>query len=166
MVILYTLFLSLPISTYPESWKLANVNPIRKKGSHNDITNSRPIYFLPITGRSWQGVFSIILWPVFIPIIFLCSNQSGFIPGHSCCQSITCTRYYKHNRWSSWLQQERTVFCDISKTFDSVLVLHWDLFYKLSQAGTIGSLLESFQCYLYLIEKEGYPKILIRVGAL
>lgn len=83
MVILYTLFLSLPISTYPESWKLANVNPIRKKGSRNDITNSRPIYFLPITGRSWQGVFSIILWTVFIPIIFLCSNQSGFIPGHS-----------------------------------------------------------------------------------
>ena len=41
-------------SIYPETWKLANVTPIFKKGNKQLIKNYRPISLLPICGKIFE----------------------------------------------------------------------------------------------------------------
>ena len=43
-------------SLYPDSWKLANVTPIYKKGDKQSTNNYRPISLLPICGKSFEKI--------------------------------------------------------------------------------------------------------------
>ena len=75
----------------------------------------------------------------------LTSLQSGFIPGDSTVSQQT----YLYNTFCSALddgKEERVVFCDISKVFDSVW--HPGLLHKLKASGVSGTLLDWFENYL------------------
>ena len=52
-------------SIYPETWKLANVTPIFKKGDKQLIKNYRPISLLPICGKYFEKV----IFNIFIVIL-------------------------------------------------------------------------------------------------
>ena len=43
-------------SLYPDSWKLANVTPIFKKGDKQSTNNYRPISLLPICGNIFEKI--------------------------------------------------------------------------------------------------------------
>ena len=64
---LHIIFINiLPTSIYPDMWELANVTPIFKKGDKQLINNYRPISLLPICGKIFEKISSIIYTIIFI----------------------------------------------------------------------------------------------------
>ena len=47
----YIFNLSIQYSSFPDSWKIANVIPIPKEGNPRDVNNYRPISLLPLPGK-------------------------------------------------------------------------------------------------------------------
>ena len=45
---------SLEYGSYPETWKLANIQPVHKKKSRQIVENYRPISILPICGKTFE----------------------------------------------------------------------------------------------------------------
>ena len=70
-------------SIYPDTWKLANVNPIFKKGDKQLIKNYRPISILPICGKIFEKIIFNNLYSYFDVNNLITKNQSGFRPGDS-----------------------------------------------------------------------------------
>ena len=133
-------------STYPDTWKLANVISIFKKGDKQSINNYRPISLLPNCGK------------IFEKIIFdnkylnsnnlITKNQSGFRPGDSTTNQLLYLVNEIHKAFDDPKSLEvRAVFLDISKAFDNVW--HDGLLYKLKQNGISGCLLKLFENYLH-----------------
>jgi hypothetical protein len=74
---------SLTSSVYSDMWKKANVIPIHKKDSKNNITNYRPISLISIIGKIMEKcVYNHMVNYIYENEI-LCKNQSGFIQGDS-----------------------------------------------------------------------------------
>ena len=136
---------SLETATFPDVWKQANVSPVYKTGSRNEISNYRPISLLPITGKVMERCIFNRLMDHLNSNNFLCSNQSGFIPGDSTVNQLLDVTNQIGKALDS-AKEVRTVFCDISKAFDRVW--HRGLIYKLDKAGISGSLLHWFASYL------------------
>ena len=67
----------------PSKWKLANVQPVRKKGSRQEKENYRPISLLPV----WSKIFETVTFDCVYKFVndnkLISSNQSGFRPGDS-----------------------------------------------------------------------------------
>ena len=70
-------------STYPDTWKLANVTPIFKKGDKQNIKNYRPISLLPICGKMFEKVIFNNLYSYLTENSLITKHQSGFRPGDS-----------------------------------------------------------------------------------
>ena len=70
-------------STYPDQWKLANVNPIFKKGDKQLIKNYRPISLLPIRSKIFEKIIFKNLYSYLNTNNHLTTNQSGFRSGDS-----------------------------------------------------------------------------------
>ena len=70
-------------SLYPDVWKLANVNPILKKGDKQSIINYRPISLLPICGKCFEKIIFNDLYSYLNANNLITKNQSGFRPGDS-----------------------------------------------------------------------------------
>ena len=70
-------------STYSDTWKLANVTPIYKKGDKQLIKNYRPISLLPICGKMFEKIIFNNLYNYFTVNNLKTKNQSGFRPGDS-----------------------------------------------------------------------------------
>ena len=68
-------------STYPDTWKLANVTPIFKKGDKQLIKNYRPISLLPICGKIFEKIIFNNLYSYLNANNLITKNQSGFCPG-------------------------------------------------------------------------------------
>ena len=75
----------------------------------------------------------------------LSSLQSGFILGDSTVNQLAYL-YHVLTEALDASKEVRTVFCDISKSFDHVW--HEGLIYKLKAAGVSGDVLRWFQSYL------------------
>ena len=52
--------LSIESRKFPCQWKIANVIPVHKKGSRQDVSNYRPVSLLCITGKCFEKLFSNI----------------------------------------------------------------------------------------------------------
>ena len=65
---------------YPDSWKLANVIPIHKKGDKQLVENYRPISLLPICGKIFEKLVFNCLYSYLNTNNLITPNQSGFRP--------------------------------------------------------------------------------------
>lgn len=75
---------SLSVGAIPEEWKHANVVPIYKTGSRNQISNYRPISLTSIVCKVMEKVVSKQLLDHLRELNVINSQQHGFLPGRSC----------------------------------------------------------------------------------
>ena len=135
-------------SLYPESWKLANVTPIFKKGDKQSTNNYRPMSLLPICGKMCEKIIFNNLYSYLNANNLITKNQSGFRPGDSTTNQLLFFVDEIHQAFEDTKSLEvRAVFLDISKALDKV----WydGLIFKLKQNGIPGSLLKFFGSYLH-----------------
>ena len=136
---------SLRSSTFPGSYKEANVCPVPKKGDLSIVSNYRPISLLNSESKLFERLVFKYLFNHLQDNNLLSSLQSGFRPGDSTVNQLT----FLYNTFCQALdsgKEVRAVFCDISKAFDRVL--HPGLLYKLQAAGVTGDVLSWFKSYL------------------
>ena len=135
-------------SLYPDSWKLANVAPIFKKGDKQSTNNYRPISLLPICGKMFEKIICNILYSYLNANNLITKNQSGFRPGDSTTNQLLFLVDEIHQAFKDTKSLEVcAVFLDISKAFDKVW--HDGLIFKLKQNGISGSLLKFSESYLH-----------------
>ena len=135
-------------STYPDTWKLANVIPIFKKGDKQSINNYRPISLLPICGKIFEKIIFDNLYKYLNSNNRITKNQSGFRPGDSTTNQLLYLVNEIHKAFDDPKSLDvRAVFLDISKASDKV----WndELLYKLKQTGISGCLSKLFENYLH-----------------
>ena len=135
-------------SLYPDSWKLANVTPIYKKGDKQSTNNYRPISLLPNCGKTFENIIFNNRYSYLNANNLITKNQSGFRPGDSTTNQLLFLVDEIHQAFEDTKSLEvRAVFLDISKAFDKVW--HDGLIFKLKQNGISGSLLKFFESYLH-----------------
>ena len=130
---------------FPDSWKLANVQPIYKKNNRQIKSNYRPISLLPLCGKILEKVIFDQLYAFLDEKRLISTKQSGFRPGDSCIYqliSITSDIYRNFEKHD----ETRALFLDISKAFDKVW--HDGLIHKLKSNGISGNLLSFLENYL------------------
>jgi hypothetical protein len=128
----------------PREWKLANVVPVHKKGTKQDVTNYRPISLTCLIMKIFEKI-------VRDEIMLKCrhmlnDNQHGFLPAKSC-----DTQMILFNESLTFSMNNNTpvdvVYFDFSKAFDSVN--HDILLMKLKhEYGLDGRLLKFLVDYL------------------
>ena len=131
---------------FPDSWKLANVQPVHKKNNRQTKTNYRPISLLPLCGKILEKIIFDQMYSFLDENRLISTRQSGFRPGDSCIFqliSITSDIYRNFERHD----ETRAVFLDISKAFDKVW--HDGLIHKLKCNGISGNLLAFFENYIH-----------------
>ena len=131
---------------FPDSWKLANVQPIHKKNDRQLKSNYRPISLLPLCGKIFEKIIFDQVYAFLDKNKLISTKQSGFRPGDSCIYqliSITSDIYRNFEKYD----ETRAVFLDISKAFDKVW--HDGLLHKLKSNGISGNLLLFFENYLF-----------------
>ena len=104
---------------FPDSWKLANVQPIHKKSDRPIKSNYRPISLLPLCGKILEKIIFDQVHTFLDSNRLISTKQSGFRPGDSCIYqliSITSDIYKNFEKHD----ETRAVFLDISKAFDKV----------------------------------------------
>ena len=74
---------SLDESTFPDTWKIANVIPIYKKGLASDPSNYRPISLLCSIGKLLELLVFKDIYNYLHENDILYQYQSGFVPNHS-----------------------------------------------------------------------------------
>ena len=134
-------------STYPEIWKKANVAPVHKKNSKNDMNNYRPISLLPIFSKIFEKIIFNAIFKHLESNNLLANQQSGFRPGDSCVNQLLSITHEIFSAFDCNPSMEvRGVFLDISKAFDKVW--HKGLLLKLRQHGLSGKLLALIENFL------------------
>ena len=69
---------------FPDSWKLANVQPIHKKNDRQIKSNYRPISLLPLCGKILEKIIFDQVYAFLDENRLISTMQSGFRPGDSC----------------------------------------------------------------------------------
>ena len=137
--------MSLTSSTFPNSWKKANVIPIHKKGDCDDSNNYRPISILPVISKITERIVFKYVYNYLHVNKLICKDQSGFQPNESTVNQLA----FMYHEFCKALDQKkdvRIVFGDVSRAFDKVW--HNGIIFKLKQNGIKGSLLQWFENYL------------------
>ena len=132
-------------SQFPIDWKLANIQPVHKKGSRQEKGNYRPISLLPVCSKVFEKVLFDAVYTFLKENNLISVHQSGFRPGDSTINqllSIT-TEIYEAFEQSA---EVRAAFLDISKAFDKVW--YEGLIFKLKSNGIDGVLLKLLENYL------------------
>ncbi|CAK1590637.1 unnamed protein product [Parnassius mnemosyne] len=62
---------------FPAIWKTANITPIHKEGSKNDVENYRPISLLSVLSKVFERLVHNVIYPVLHNIII--PEQHGFV---------------------------------------------------------------------------------------
>ena len=109
------------------------------------MKNCRPVSLLPICGKIFERLIYNELFNFLLRINLISPNQSGFKPGDSCINQLLSITHEIYNSFDEGLEV-RSVFLDISKTFDKVW--HKGLLFKLSQNGISGNLLDLLSSFL------------------
>ena len=136
---------SITTGIVPESFKLAKVIPIFKKGSRQDLNNYRPISLLSVFNK----ILEKLIYKRLIAFIedngILSNKQFGFRTKHSTTQTILSIV----NKIQLAIEEglfSCGIFLDLSKAFDTVN--HNLLIQKLNYYGFHGIVLNWLKCYL------------------
>ena len=130
---------------FPAEWKKANIVPIHKKGDKQTPENYRPVSLLLICRKILERLLFNEMFNFFIENKLISSNQSGFKPGDSCINQLLSITHEIYESFDVGLEV-RSVFLDISKTFDKVL--RNGIIYKLTQNGISENLLNLLEDFL------------------
>ena len=137
--------MSIATSTFPSSWKMAQVMPVYKKGSRQDIANYRPISLLPILSKVMEHAINTQLCDYLEACNLFHANQHGFRRRKSCCSALLalCSRLFtaKNNG-----QFTAMASLDFSRAFDTID--HNILLMKLAKFSMSSSVVAWFKSYL------------------
>ena len=126
------------VAYVPDTWKMAVITPVFKKGVITDCCNYRPISVTCVTSKIFERVVSRYIHENLLCNDILHPSQHGFLKGHSTCTSLLESL----NDWTLALQDRHgvvIVYVDFSKAFD--VVSHNKLFARLHSYGIQGNLL-------------------------
>ena len=137
---------SLNEGCFPDSWKIAQVTPIFKKGDKSLPSNYRPISLLSCCGKLFERIIFKHTYNYLFQNNLLYKYQSGFLPNHSTVYQLIDI-YHHVCQTLDQSQISCMIFCDISKAFDRVW--HKGLLFKLVQNGIDGKLLKWITSYLH-----------------
>ena len=129
-------FFSKSLGEVPLTWKRANIAPVFKDNTKENVENYRSISLLSILGKCQERIIHRAIYSHVSP--FLTDWQHGFVKGRSCTTQLVLT----HHMWSKALDaglQDDAMFLDFAKAFDRVH--HKILLHKLCNFGISGSLL-------------------------
>ena len=103
----------------PNTWKEANVSPIRKKNDPSDVSNYRPISLLSTVSKVLEKILHEYLFNFFRDNNVITAFQLGFVPGNSTVNQLIdiYNTFYKALDEG---KEVRAIFCDIIKAFDRV----------------------------------------------
>ena len=128
----------------PVQWKLANVVPVHKKGTKNNVENYRPISLTSIIMKTYEKIIRDELMARCREKIS--NNQHGFLPGRSC-ETQLIPFYDDLARTLNSCSKIDVIYFDFTKAFDSVN--HDIILDKLKNQYDIdGLLLKFFVAYL------------------
>ena len=130
---------------FPDLWKCANVSPVHKKNSKQEMKNYRPISLLPLFAKIFGRILFLHIHNFFTSNGLITENQSGFQPGDSVTNQLICLVNKIHSSLDINLEV-RSVYLDMSKAFDKVW--HAGLIFKLKQNGISEGLLILLENYL------------------
>ena len=103
---------------FPQSWKQANIIPIHKKNSKQDVKNYRPISLLPICGKMFEKIIFDKLYDYVFSNNLINDRQSGFRKNDSTIKQLLSIT---HDIFSAFDQMPpkkvRAVFLDILNIF-------------------------------------------------
>ena len=136
---------SLNTSAVPSSCKISNVCPIFKSGDPSLPSNYRPVSLLNNIEKVLERIIFKHVYNYLKDTDFFTPYQSGFMPGDSTVNQVTCLYNTICKALDDGLEF-RAVFFDISKAFDKVW--HKGLLFKMRRAGIRGKLLAWFCDYL------------------
>ena len=132
---------------FPQSWKKANVIPIHKKNSKQDIKNYRPISLLPICGKIMEkAIFNDLYYHLFSNNL-ISERQSGFRKNDSTIKQLISIVHDIHSVLDyNPPKNIQAVFLDISKAFYKVW--HDGLLHKLKRNGVNGNMLKIIESFI------------------
>ena len=129
----------------PQSWKVADVVPIYKKGDSTDAVNYRPISLISAIGRVLEKLVHNHVSAFLHQNNLLSCAQHGFVSKRSTCtQLLAC-----YNDWTRAVDEScitDVVHIDLAKALDTVP--HKKLLRKLDAYGIQGRLLDWISNYL------------------
>ena len=128
---------------YVSGWKQANISPIHRKGSRQEIENYREISLFPVVAKIQEKCVA----KKFIPHInaILHPSQHGFKQGLSCTSQLLEVLQNIGVKLDKGHETD-IIYLDFAKAFDSVC--HRRLLWKLQHYGVSGPLLKWFENYL------------------
>ena len=134
---------SLRSGFYVSEWKQANISPIHKKGSRQEIENYRQISLLPVVAKIQEKCVAKKLIPHINAILH--PSQHGFQQGLSCTTQLLEVLQNIGLKLDKGHETD-IIYLDFAKAFDSVC--HRRLLWKLQHYGVSGPLLKWFENYL------------------
>ncbi|KAJ8018258.1 LINE-1 reverse transcriptase-like [Holothuria leucospilota] len=136
---------SLAHSYIPKDWKLANIVPLHKKGSHAEVTNYRPINLTSIPGKIMETLIRDVMVTHLEENKLILETQHGFRRGMSCVSNMLL--YW--DNLTALIDQGipvDVVYLDLQKAFDTVP--HCRLLHKIQAHGIDGLVLHWIQEWL------------------
>lgn len=130
---------------FPERLKISKIVPIFKKGSHDNVSNYRPIAILPAFSKIFEAMLVTRIVNFLDQNHYPSDEQFGFRSNLGTTDALMqLTRYVAEALESG--EQCRAVFCDLSKAFDCMC--HTTLIDKLTYYGFRGQPLKLVKSYL------------------
>ena len=114
----YILNRSIMCGVFPDSWKLAHVTPLFKKGKKENVENNRPISTLCTLSKILERHVHQEFYSYLTNANLLLSEQSAFQPQRSSESSLTSIT----DSWISSMNEGKMIgalFIDLQKAFDS-----------------------------------------------